>query len=54
MTATGPERAPRYRYKVLSSQMPRTFVEVEAASIEEAEAHGIVIILLGPVGTVSL
>lgn len=38
----------RYRYKVMSSQMPRTFVEVEAASIEEAERHGIVMILIGP------
>ncbi len=56
MSGAGPEprpaaRSQRYLYKVMSSQMPRTFVQVEAASIEEAEGHGIVILLLGPAGS---
>ena len=39
---------PRYVYKVMVHQMPQQFEYVEAASIAEAERHGIVVLLAGP------
>ena len=42
------DERPRYVYKVLVNQMTREFRYVQAASIEEAERHGIVMILVGP------
>ena len=41
-------RPPRYVYKVLVNQLPREFKYVQASSIEEAEQHGVVVLLVGP------
>jgi hypothetical protein len=43
-----PSRGPRYVYKVMVSQVPQQFEYVEAASIAEAEQHGIVVLMVGP------
>lgn len=46
-----PGRAPMYVYKVLVNQLPREFRSIKASTIEEAERHGLVILLVGPADT---
>ncbi len=47
-SASPATKGPRFVYKVMVNQMPRQFEYVEAASIAEAEHHGIVVLLVGP------